>query len=195
MTKAIYLVMDLVNDIVHADGPNGQQPLGLEVKRRRVLENTAAAIAKARSAGIPIGFVRVGFSESYGECSAVSPLFTAIRSAGILKLGSWGTEVHPAVAPAAGDLDIVKHRVSPFYGTNLEPILRGNGIRRLYLSGVSTNFVVTSAVREGHDRDYEIVVIEDCCSAASAAEHEHAIEAFRPLCHAITRSDEVDFRR
>jgi nicotinamidase-related amidase len=101
MTRSILLAMDFENDLVHEDGPNGKQPLGLEAKRRRVLENTSVAIAKARHAGLPVGYVRLGFGQGYAECSNVSPVFTGIRDAGLLKLGTWGTEVHPAIAPQA----------------------------------------------------------------------------------------------
>ena len=191
--KAMLLVMDLVNDIVHPDGPNGAQPLGQEAARRKVIPNTRRALAAARAAGVGVGYVRVGFSAGYSECSSVSPMFGALRQYGILRLGEWGTEVHADIAPLPGDVDIVKHRISPFYASKLEAVLRGNDIRRLYLCGVSTNFVVNSGVREGHDRDYEIVVIEDCCSAESQAEHAAALAGFRPLCHAIATSDQPGF--
>lgn len=193
MSTSVYLVMDLINDLVHENGPNGNQPLGQEVRRRRVLENTAAALAKARQASVRIGYVRVGFSSDYREISPTSPLFQPLKGSGVLRLNEWGTQVHDAVAPRPEDFDIVKHRVSPFYGTRLELLLRAWGVRRLYLSGVSTNFVVTSTVREGHDRDFEIVVLEDCCSAASQAEHDAAISGFRPLCAEITTSAKVSF--
>ena len=192
--KSIYLAMDLMNDLVHADGPNGKGPLRTEAVRRRVLENTAAVLAKARAARIPVGFVRVGFSEGYGECSTVSPRFREMPKHGILKLGTWGTQIHEAVKPQAGEFDIVKHRISPFYGTSLEVILRANAITRIYLSGVSTNFVVNSGVREGHDRDYEIVVVEDCCSAGSQEEHDAALSGFRSLCTDVTTSGDLAFQ-
>ncbi|HEX7128184.1 MAG TPA: cysteine hydrolase [Thermodesulfobacteriota bacterium] len=190
--RSVYLVLDMINDLVHEQGPSAQGPYGTEVRRRSAVEKTAAAIAKARQAGIRIGYVRVGFSPDYGECPPGSPIFSRAKAAGLFKLGTWGTEVHPALAPRPGDFDIVKHRVSPFYGTTLEPILRANGIRRLYLSGVSTNAVVQAAVREGHDRDYECVVIEDCCAALSEEEHRDAIALLRRFA-TITASGEVDF--
>lgn len=82
-------------------------------------------------------------------------------------------------APQPRDPDVIKHRVSPFYGTKLEPLLRAQGIRRLILSGVSTNGVVSAAVREGHDRDYECVLLEDCCAGATKDEHDFALAGLR----------------
>lgn len=174
MKKTLFLVMDVMNDIAAEDGFNAKT-YGVQVKERNLLAKTAKAIAAARAAGALIGYVRVGFSPDYRECPPNSPIFSGARKNGIFKLGTWGTEVHPAIAPQEGDFDIVKHRVSPFYGTTLEPILRANGVERVVLSGISTNGVVHSGAREAHDRDYEVVILEDCCAGVTPDEHMHAI--------------------
>lgn len=190
--KSIYLVLDMENDLVAEDGPNGRSPLGAEVQGRGILPKTAAAIAKARAAGVMIGYVRVGFSPDYRECPATSVIFSGAKQHGLFKLGSWGTEVHASLKPQEADFDIVKHRVSPFYGTNLEPILRAHGIERIVMSGVSTVAVVQSGVRDGHDRDYRCVVLEDCCAAASAATHQAGIATLDRFAE-ITSSAEFAF--
>lgn len=174
MKKSILLVMDMMNDLVDPEGFNAKT-YGVQVRERGVLENTRRAIAAARAAGVPVGFVRVGFSADYRECPPASPIFSGARANGIFKLGTWGTQVHPSLGMRDGDFDIVKHRVSPFYGTSLEPILRAHGIERLVLCGVSTNGVVHSGARDAHDRDYECIILEDCCAGVTPDEHHHAI--------------------
>lgn len=174
MKPTLFLVMDMMNDIVAEDGFNAQT-YGVQVKQRNVLANTAKAIAAARKAGVKVAYVRVGFSSDYRECPPASPIFSGARKNGIFQLGTKGTEVHPVLAPEAGDFDIIKHRVSPFYGTSLEPILRANGIERIVMCGVSTNGVVHSGARDAHDRDYEVVILEDCCAGVTADEHMHAV--------------------
>src|SRR6476661_543491 len=191
-TNAMYLVCDMINDLVHEDGPNGKKGYGPELARRKTVENTAAAIATARAADAKIGYVRVGFSPDYRECPPNSRLFQGAKKAGMFKLGTWGTEVHPLLAPQAGDFDIVKHRVSPFYATNLEPILRANAIERLYLSGVSTSGAVLSAAKEGHDRDYEIFVLDDCSAALTDEQHNAVIEQMQRMTTILT-SQNVTF--
>ncbi len=188
--NTLLLVMDMVNDLVHPEGANGKKGYGPEVNGRDIVAKTAAAIVKARTAGVRVGFVRIGFSPDYRECPPDSPIFSKARDAGLFKLGDWGTEIHPDLDPQEGDFDIVKHRVSPFYGTALEPILRANQIGRLVMCGVSTNAVVQSGVREGHDRDYACVLLEDCCAAVSAEEHELAIKSLSRFC---TLSSEAEF--
>jgi nicotinamidase-related amidase len=192
MSNSIYRVLDMMYDLVHPDGPNGNSPYGEQSRARNIVPNTRAAIDKARAAGVPIGFVRVGFSPDYRECPPNSPIFSGARKSDIFKLGQWGTETHPDLGQQATDFDIVKHRVSPFYATSLEAILSANGITRIYCSGISTNAVVQACVREGHDRDYEIVVLEDCCCGLTTKEHEIAMESMKRFCR-ITSSADVIF--
>lgn len=191
--KSIYLVLDMMNDLVHADGPNAKGPYGEQSRERNIVARTRIAIDKARAAGVPVGFVRVGFSPDYRECPPASPIFSGARKAQIFKLGEWGTETHPDLGQTPADFDIVKHRVSPFYSTSLPAILSANGISRIYCSGISTNAVVQATVREGHDRDYEMVVIEDCCCAMSTEEHQLSIESLKRFCTLVS-SDEVTFQ-
>jgi len=186
----ILLVMDMINDLVHPDGA-GAKTYVVKCEERNVYQNTVRAIARAREAGAMVGYVRVGFSPDYRECPPVSPVFSKARDNGLFKLGTWGTEVHSDFAPRDGDADIVKHRVSPFYGTNLAPLLSARGIKRLILTGVSTNGVVSAAVREGHDRDFECVILEDCCAGATDDEHAFALAGLRRFS-AVTTSDQVE---
>ncbi|HEX7856474.1 MAG TPA: cysteine hydrolase [Sphingobium sp.] len=188
MKKSLFLVMDMMNDLVDENGFS-KAGYGVQVKERGVLENTAAAIAAARAAGVKIGYVRVGFSPDYREAPETSPIFSGARKNGIFQFDTWGTKVHSTLAPQEGDFDIKKHRVSPFYGTSLEPILRANGIERLILCGVSTNGVVHSGARDGHDRDYECIILEDCCAGVTADEHVHAIACLGRYAQIVSSRD------
>ncbi|GAB4347377.1 MAG: cysteine hydrolase [Oricola sp.] len=190
-SNSILLVMDMINDLVHPDGA-GAKTYAVKCRERNVYENTVRAIERARKAGVMVGFVRVGFSPDYRECPPNSPVFSKAQENGIFKLGTWGTEVYSDFAPQDGDADIVKHRVSPFYGTALAPLLSACGIRRLILTGVSTNGVVSAAVREGHDRDFTCVILEDCCAGATDDEHAFALAGLRRFA-TVTTAGEVEF--
>lgn len=192
MTRQLLLVLDMQNDLVHADGPNGRSPLGAQVQERGILAKSAKVIAKARAAGVRVGYVRVGFSSDYRECPSGSPVFSGAPKAGLFKLGAWGAEIHPDIAPREEDLQVVKHRVSPFYSTNLEVQLKTLGIERIICFGVSTQAVVQATVRDAHDRDFEVVVVEDCCCAHSAEEHANSMGSISRFCSSIT-SETVSF--
>lgn len=189
--NAMYLVLDMINDLVHEDGPNGKKGYGPILAQRKTLANTAEAIRKARATGIKVGYVRVGFSPDYRECPPTSAIFQGAKKAGLFKLGTWGTEVHPLLKPQPEDYDIVKHRVSPFYATSLETLLSANNIQRIYTSGVSTTGAVLSLAKDGHDRDYEITILEDCCAAISELQHNGAIEALQRMTTITTSKDVV----
>jgi len=186
--KAAYLVLDMINDLVHEDGPNGNKGYGPELKRRNTIANTVEALRKARAIGVLIGYVRIGFSPDYRECPQSSHIFQGAKNAGMFKLGTWGTEVHPGLKPHPGDFDIIKHRVSPFYATSLEAILGANSVSRLYLSGVSTSGAVLSGAKDGHDRDYDVYVLDDCCCALNESQHQAVIDQMKRMTTILNAS-------
>lgn len=188
MKKSIFLVMDMMNDLVSETGASAAT-YGVQVKERGVLEKTRKAIDAARKAGVPVGFVRVGFSPDYREAPQASPIFSGARKNGLFKLGTPGTQTHASLGQTDADFDIVKHRVSPFYATALEAILRANGIERIIMCGVSTNGVVHSGAREAHDRDYECIILEDCCAGVTPAEHEHAVACLGRYAQLVSSAD------
>ncbi|AQZ96237.1 cysteine hydrolase family protein [Halopseudomonas phragmitis] len=184
--KSIYLVLDMQNDLVHADGASGKAPMQADIQAREVIQRTASAISRARAKGIPVAYVRVAFSDDHREANPSSQVFGPIAKNGILKMNAWGGQVHEALAPQAGDWDIVKHRVSPFYQTKLELLLKREGIERIYCSGVSTQAVVQATVRDAHDRDYDVVVLEDCCAGPNEQEHANSLASIARFCSVAT---------
>jgi nicotinamidase-related amidase len=191
MANTMLLVLDMINDLIHEDGPNGKKGYGPILERRKVIDNAALAISKARAVGVPVGYVRVGFSPDYREVAANSALFNGAKKAGLFKLGTWGTEVHPRLAPQPKDYDIIKHRVSPFYATRLEVILSTLNITRLVLFGVSTTGAVLSAAKDGHDRDFDITILDDCSAAATDEQHKATLEMVSRFATITTAADIV----
>ena len=76
-------------------------------------------------------------------------------------MDSPATEIHPAVAPAPGDLVVIKRRVSAFTGSDLEVGLRGLGEGTLVLTGIATSGLVLSTLRQAADLDYRLIVLAD----------------------------------
>jgi nicotinamidase-related amidase len=73
------------------------------------------------------------------------------------------TEIHPAIAPQPTDIVVTKRRVSAFRGSDLEVVLRAQGISHLVLCGIATSGVVLSTLREATDNPYQLTVLADCC--------------------------------
>jgi len=91
--KQALLVLDMMNEIVRADGAWAEMGYGYgpQAEERKVVEKTARAIQNARADGIPVIYVTVGFSESYAEWPSESPVFTDEgKKARLLRLGTWG---------------------------------------------------------------------------------------------------------
>ncbi|MBC6463714.1 isochorismatase family cysteine hydrolase [Actinomadura sp. HBU206391] len=169
------LMMDLINEIVHPDGKYAGDGYYQQVSERQVLEHAAIALDRARTAGIPVIHVVVGFSGDYAQWPPASPVFAEARADRRLVLGTWATRIHDAVRPLAGEPVVAKHRVSPFYGTPLEEMLHALRVDTLLLTGVTTDLVVLSAAREAHDRDYRVEVLADATATADDALHETAL--------------------
>jgi len=51
------------------------------------------------------------------------------------------------------------------------------------------NAVVQAGVREGHDRDYACVLVEDCCAALTAEEHALAVKSLSRFCTVTTEAE------
>lgn len=144
---------------------------GFAQDKEALLGRTASLIEAARSAGMKILYIVVSFRPGYPELPPRHPTFAAVRESGRFVEGAPGTEVHPSVAPRPGEVVIVKHRVSAFAGTDLDMILRANGVTTLILAGIATSGVVLSTVRHAADADYRLVVVEDCCADRDAEVH------------------------
>jgi len=147
------LVMDVQAGIV-----------GMLADSQSILASTAKAIAHARAKKIPVIYVVVGFRQGGPEISMNNKGFAAFkeRLAGV-NMDDF-MKVHPDVAPAAGEVTVIKRRVSAFAGSDLEVVLRAFGITNVVLTGISTSGVVLSTTREAADKDYRITILADCCA-------------------------------
>jgi nicotinamidase-related amidase len=105
--------------------------------------------------------------------------------------GAPGSEIHVAVAPKPGDVVVTKHRVSAFAGTDLEMVLRANGIEALVLAGLATSGVVLSTLRHAADADYRILVVEDCCADRDPEVHRVLMEKVFTRQATVVRAEAV----
>ena len=189
MNKSALILIDFINEIVDEKGKFAGKGYPAFVKARGVLENVNAAIAKARTKAIPVIFVRVGFSPDYREWPESSPLFGAAKKFCALQLGAWATEIHESLNKTDADFLVTKHRVSAFYATSLEVILRTLKADTLLIGGVATDIAVQSAAREAHDRDYRVVVLEDLCGAGSEDDHAQALRLLAKVATVAKSTD------
>jgi nicotinamidase-related amidase len=165
----------MVNDLVHPQGKKASNGVAEQVAKRNVLEATATAIDHARERKIPVIYVVMGFSPGFADWPDNSPMFRAPDDESKPTLGTWGTEVHQDISPKPDDPVVVKRRVSPFYSTHLDLLLRNQNVDTVLLVGVSTDLVVLSAARDAHDRDYRVEVLEDATAGRNTTVHDAAM--------------------
>jgi len=85
--------------------------------------------------------------------------------------GTKDAEIFPDLSPLPGERVVYKHRYSAFYNTDLETILRCQGIRDLVITGVMTNLCCESTARDAYFRDYRVKFLADATGAASEKFH------------------------
>jgi nicotinamidase-related amidase len=164
---------------------------GYAADKEALLRRTARVIQAARNAQVMVIYVVVGFRVGYPEVSSRNVTFSKVKEHSLFAAGGDGLEIHPAIAPRPGEVVVTKHRVSAFAGTDLDMILRANGIETLLLTGITTSGVVLSTVRHAFDADYRLVVIADCCSEPDDDIHLTLIEKIFTQQAAVVTSRDV----
>ncbi len=142
MANNALIVIDLQNDYF----AGGKWELkGID----QAANQAARLIAAARSVDDLIVHVRHEFP---GESA---PFFAP---------GSKGAEIHPTVAPLAGETVVLKNHVNAFLETNLKSILDDRGIDDLTICGAMSHMCVDAATRAASDLGYNVSLIHDACA-------------------------------
>jgi nicotinamidase-related amidase len=82
-----------------------------------------------------------------------------------MRPGTAGIEIHPKVAPIAGEPVIQKTEPNSFLGTTLLDELKAREIDSLVVVGMMSSMCVDSTVRAGTELEFDITVIHDACAA------------------------------
>jgi nicotinamidase-related amidase len=166
--RTALLVMDYQSGIV------GQIP-----DADALLARAREAIGLVRDHGGTIGYVRVAFADGEVPGGGMGKMMPPERLP-MFGVDAPGTQIHDQIAPQDGDIVVRKVRVGPFGTTDLDGQLRTRGIDTLLLAGISTSGVVLSAVRDGHDRDYRLIVVSDLTADRDPEVHDFLLRRIFP---------------
>jgi nicotinamidase-related amidase len=91
------------------------------------------------------------------------------HGARVLEKDSWAADIVKELQPAATDIKVDKHRISGFWDTPLDSILRNLGTRTILFAGVNTDQCVFCSLTDANFLGYGCVLLEDCCATTSPA--------------------------
>jgi ureidoacrylate peracid hydrolase len=170
------LVIDPQNDFLHEEGWYAQQ--GIDISHmRRTIEPTRELVAEARRRGVPVVWTRHGYADA-GEAGPFLELRPFLEEGG-LRRDTWGWELYEELDVQPEDPIVAKNRLSAFFNTNLEDVLRGLGAETVLIAGVLTNQCVAATSKDASFRDFKPIVVEDCTGTTLPHLHEPAIEMMK----------------
>ena len=187
--KALLLI-DYTNDIVHPEGKIAG--CAAMIKDNNIVAKCNKLLAHARLQGWLVIWVKVGFESGYPEVHVNSPIFSNAKLYQALAKGSWGTELLEGLDYRQGELVIFKNRINPFYATSLDLVLNANHIDEIYLAGVSTEWAIEAATRDGHDRNYTVTILQDLCASSDIKMHEHTLKVMARIARIISSEEAAE---
>ena len=104
--------------------------------------------------------------------------------------GHQNHEFAPDFAPLGNEPVVRKYRSSGFWGTNLNMLLRSNGIKTVVVGGCTTEGCVESTARDAMFNDFYVVIAEDCVASDDRAQHEASMLLMRHRFD-MAASDEI----
>lgn len=105
--------------------------------------------------------------------------------------GTWSAEIPEEIAPKEGDIKVTKQRFSAFFATELDLILRGLGVKNVYVTGTQYPNCIRATAVDSMSLDYNTIVVTDCCSAENDEVANANIYDLKNMGIACISSDEI----
>jgi len=179
LAKAALLVIDMQNDFCHPDGWLAH--IGVDVSPARSpvgpLQNLIPAL---RQVQVPIFWINWGNRPDLLNISAslrhvYNPSGTGVgladplpqNGAKVLTAGSWAAAVVDELEQQPEDIRVDKYRMSGFWDTPLDSILRNLGRTTLFFAGVNADQCVLVTLQDANFLGYDCILLQDCTATTS----------------------------
>jgi len=181
LERTALVVIDMQNDFCAKDG--WVDHLGVDYTPDRApIEPLRRILPALRAADVPIVWVNWGNRPDLAnmppnQIHLYKPKGTGIglgdplpgSGARVLEKDSWAAAVVDELAPLPQDLRVDKYRISGFWDTPLDSILRNLGVRTLLFAGVNTDQCVLCSLQDANFLGYGCILLRDCCATTSPA--------------------------
>jgi len=158
-----------------------------------VIPNTASLIADARARGVEVIFARIACLKQDGRDRSLSqkkPGFNYL----LLPKDGQDSQLVPELTPQGDEIVILKTTDSALTGTNLRLILHNMAIKNVVVAGIFTDQCVSSTVRSLADESFNVIVVDDCCAAATDDLHQRELETINMIyCHVVQLDELAEF--
>ena len=186
--RTVLVLIDLQNDFLHPEGWYAQR--GIDIAHmRRVIEPTARLLEAARGADVPVVWTRHGYRD-VRDAGPFIELRPFLEDGG-LRLDTWGFELFGELEVRSEDWLVEKSRLSAFFNTKLETVLRALDAETVLIGGVLTNQCVAATSKDASFRDLKPIVVEECTGTTLPHLHEPAIEMMKVGWAEVQSLDEI----
>ena len=186
------LVIDIQNTYMEVDPDPVEAERWAPFRERMnqtVIPNTGRMIDFCRARGIEVIFARIACLKTDGRDRSLSqkkPGFNYL----LLPKDREDSQIVPELTPQDDDIVVIKTTDSALTGTNLRLVLRNMEIKNVIATGIFTDQCVRSTVRSLADESFNVVVVEDCCAAATEELHLNELKSINMIyCHVVQSED------
>ena len=160
---------------------------------QQVIPTTARVIEDARQRGVEVIFARIACLKDDGRDRSLSQKKPGFNSL-LMPKNSEESQIVDELRPVNDDIIVTKTTDSALTGSNLRLILNNMGIRDIIVAGIFTDQCISSTVRSLADESFNVLVLEDCCAAATDNIHKNELETLNMIyCQVVSSTDLADF--
>jgi ureidoacrylate peracid hydrolase len=181
LPRTVLVVVDLQNDFCTDGGSLAS--IGVDVSGLRpAIELTARLVPAARAARVPVIWLNWGnrpdqanippgvahVYDPTGQGRGIGSMITG-KGAAVLTQGSWGAALVDELAVAPQDIRVDKYRISGFWDTPLDSILRNLRADTLIFAGVNSDQCVYATLIDAACLGYDVIMLTDASATTSPA--------------------------
>ena len=168
-------------------------PALAEAAKEGLIPNVAALAAAARSAGVRVIHCTAQHRTDGWGGNRNARLFRAMPKMPVqLHVGTPAVEVVPEIGVADADVVLPRHHgLSPFEGTELDSLLRNEGIGTIVAVGVSVNVAIINLTFDAVNAGYVVVIPRDAVAGTPPEYVDAVFEHTLGIVSTVTTTNNV----